>query len=64
MMDSLFAILLLTGALAGSVQKKQAAAENAVAGLPEGEIKLEVNNQYELEKLVPVSVAVTVKPEK
>lgn len=63
-MDSLFAILLLTGALAGSVQKKQAAAEGAVAGLPEGEVKLEINNQYELEKLVPVPVAVTAKPKK
>lgn len=40
MIDSLFSVFLLTGALAEAMRKKHARLEGAVAGLPDGEVTL------------------------
>ena len=40
MIDSLFSVFLLTGALAETMRKRHARLEGAVAGLPDGEVQL------------------------
>ena len=40
MMNSLLSVLLLTGALAGFSKRKESVVEGAVAGMPDGEVRL------------------------